>query len=259
MPGRGRLKVRAYIVVAENELRQLRHELVAIVILFFVPLIVIWAAAPALNVAYCPSQAPTCDGHQAAVGGLTVLFVFLAVSTVGFSYYHEFEWGTWPRLRVAGLKLHQLIVGKSLPLFAFVLAQQLALLIVGGLEYRALDLRAILSVLPVAVALGVLVVALGTLIVTITRSIRQVNAVATLGAMVLGGLGGALSPQRLLPGWARDIGRITPSYWAVRGYADGLAYHDAAGVWGSAAVVLGISAVVAVMSWACRSGVAGRV
>ena len=46
----------------------------------------------------------------------------------------------------------------------------------------------------------------------------QLNALANLGAIVLAGIGGALAPSTALPGWAKAIAPITPSYWAMRGF-----------------------------------------
>jgi len=41
---------------------------------------------------------------------------------------------------------------------------------------------------------------------------------ANLGAMVCGGLGGALVPLSSLPTWARGAAVITPTYWAMQGF-----------------------------------------
>jgi ABC-2 type transport system permease protein len=46
----------------------------------------------------------------------------------------------------------------------------------------------------------------------------QLNALGNLGALLLAGLGGALTPIPSLPAWARAIAPGTPSYWAMRGF-----------------------------------------
>lgn len=50
------------------------------------------------------------------------------------------------------------------------------------------------------------------------RTINQVNAFQNVGAMALGGLGGALVPLEQLPGWAQAIAPATPQYWAMTGF-----------------------------------------
>jgi ABC-2 type transport system permease protein len=46
----------------------------------------------------------------------------------------------------------------------------------------------------------------------------QLNAATNLGAMLLGGIGGAVTPVYLLPLWAQRIAPATPTYWAMRGF-----------------------------------------
>jgi ABC-2 type transport system permease protein len=46
------------------------------------------------------------------------------------------------------------------------------------------------------------------------------NAFAYLGALVMAGLGGALTPFDTLPGWAQSIAPAVPTYWAVQAYEE---------------------------------------
>ncbi|HQF95917.1 MAG TPA: ABC transporter permease, partial [Microthrixaceae bacterium] len=70
----------------------------------------------------------------------------------------------------------------------------------------------------VAVALAVMEVSLGFMLLAICRSVLQLNAVTNLGAMMLGGIGGAVTPLFLLPTWAQTIAPLTPAYWAMSGF-----------------------------------------
>ena len=56
------------------------------------------------------------------------------------------------------------------------------------------------------------------MLVSLCRSVMQLNALATIGAFTLAGLGGALTPIASLPGWARAVAPAMPSYWAMRGF-----------------------------------------
>jgi ABC-2 type transport system permease protein len=53
--------------------------------------------------------------------------------------------------------------------------------------------------------------------VSLARSVMQVNALGSVTAMLFAGLGGALTPREVLPGWARTLGPISPGYWAMEG------------------------------------------
>jgi ABC-2 type transport system permease protein len=52
----------------------------------------------------------------------------------------------------------------------------------------------------------------------VCRNQAEFNAFAYLGALVMAGLGGALTPFETLPGWAQTIAPLTPTYWSVRGF-----------------------------------------
>ena len=63
----------------------------------------------------------------------------------------------------------------------------------------------------VAAALVLMEVALGFMLLSLCRSVLQLNAATNIGAMVLGGIGGAVTPIDTLPGWAQAIAPFTPA------------------------------------------------
>ena len=75
-----------------------------------------------------------------------------------------------------------------------------------------------IAVLMMLFAYAACVIALILLATATFRTVNQLNALQNVGAMVFGGLGGALVPFESLPGWARVIGPVTPAYWAMRGH-----------------------------------------
>jgi hypothetical protein len=69
-----------------------------------------------------------------------------------------------------------------------------------------------------AAALGLMQISLGFMLLSLCRSVIQLNAITNAGAMLLGGLGGALTPVELLPGWAQAVAPAAPTYWAMQGF-----------------------------------------
>ena len=47
---------------------------------------------------------------------------------------------------------------------------------------------------------------------------NQLQALINIGALVMGGIGGALIPVEQLPGWAQAVAPVTPQYWAMEGH-----------------------------------------
>ena len=100
-----------------------------------------------------------------------------------------------------------------------VLALQLTVMPGGGAALFGLNLTgSLVAFVLVADALAVMEVSLGFMLLAICRSVLQLNAVTNLGAMMLGGIGGAVTPLFLLPTWAQTIAPLTPAYWAMSGF-----------------------------------------
>ena len=64
----------------------------------------------------------------------------------------------------------------------------------------------------------VFLVSLSMACVALFRTLNQLSAAVNVGAMVLGGLGGALAPVAVLPSWARAVAPLSPAYWALEGF-----------------------------------------
>jgi ABC-2 type transport system permease protein len=80
----------------------------------------------------------------------------------------------------------------------------------------------------VALMLALVEVALGFMLLAVCRSVLQLNAATNIGAMFLGGLGGAVTPVETLPQWAQTLAPFTPTYWAMTGFTDVIV--DGAGI-----------------------------
>ncbi|MEO6987027.1 MAG: ABC transporter permease [Aquihabitans sp.] len=205
--------------VAEHDLRILRSDPAFLIIFTVMPLLFMAFNRQAMGVALTVTDGDgTFNGSEFIVPGATVLFSGFLVGNIGFGVFREHGWGTWERLRSSSLSSTELILGKSLvPLLS--VAIQLAVLLGGGALLLDMHLRgSLIAYLLVAVALGIMQVALGFMLLSVCRSVIQLNAITNAGAMLLGGLGGAVAPVELLPGWAQAVAPAMPTYWAMRGF-----------------------------------------
>ena len=156
-------------------------------------------------------------GTVTAIPGLTALFGFLGISAIGLAFFRDHGWLTWNRLRVSGVPIRSVVIGKSLPLLVIFVAQQVLLLLVGwsllGMPWRGSLVAGALLVLTVAVT----EVSLGLLITAYATSIQQVIAFTNLGGLLLAGFGGALGPLTVMPDWIQRVSPVSPVYWALKG------------------------------------------
>ncbi len=156
-------------------------------------------------------------GAEQAVPGLTVTFSFFLVGFVGLVFFREHGWGTWDRLRASAGR-REILIGKLVPV-AVVAALQIAVLFLVGWAGFGMRVKGSLLALGLlCAALPACPLALGLAVVAFARTLQQVNVMANLGTVVLAGLGGALVPVSLLPGWAGRLAPAFPTYWAMRGF-----------------------------------------
>jgi len=209
--------------VAKHDLRILRSDPAFLLIMTGMPLIVMAFIKPAFGNAATPFGAPgaaIANGADHAVPGVTVMFAFFLVGNVGFGVFREHGWNTWERLRASRATPAEVMAGKVVvPLLT--LALQLSVLIgLGGLLFDLRIRGSLVAMAAVAAALSLCLVCMGLFLLAVTRTVMQLNAISNLGTMLFAGLGGALAPISVLPGWARAIAPSTPSYWAMRGFRD---------------------------------------
>lgn len=205
--------------LALHDLRILRQDPAFLIIFTVVPLAFMAfnkdSFAAALSVEFAGKGF---NGSEQIVPGATVLFSGFLVGNLGFSIFREHGWGTWERLRASQLSTPELLLAKSVsPILS--LAFQLVVLLIGGALLFDLHVRgSLLAFGLVAAALAIMEVTLGFMLLSLCRSVIQLNALTNAGAMLLGGLGGALTPVEFLPEWARFLAPATPAYWAMRGF-----------------------------------------
>lgn len=205
--------------IGRNDLRLLATDISFIVVMTIAPLFFMAFSRESFGLAlqlHHPEQ--DISGAAFVVPGATVLFSGFMVGNIGFWTFREHGWGTWERLRSADVSTGELLLGKTVvPILT--LAAQLVVLLGGGVLLFGLELEGTWSAfLLVAAGLAVMEVCLGFMLLALCRSVMQLNAITNAGTLVLGGLGGAMAPIELMPGWAQAIAPLTPAYWAMRGF-----------------------------------------
>ncbi len=211
--------MRATSAVARQEVALLRSEAVPVALYFVMPLVVMAFVKGAfdifLEVKYPGSDA---SGADLAAPGQATMFGFMSLATFGYFFLGEYGWGTWNRVRVMGVRPSQIILGKA----AVAYVQQLALftfvMVCGALLFGLSVQGSLVAVLVLELALASCIVAYGICACALSSTQAQFNAFAYLGALVMAGIGGALTPFETLPSWAQWLAPATPTYWAVRGF-----------------------------------------
>lgn len=192
-------------------------------------------------------------GTSQVVTGMLVLFSLLALSVVGGAIMAERAWRTWDRLRATPARAGELLLGKAIPAFAMLAAQQ-AVVISFGVVVFGLHVR---SVALVAAAVGCWALALlgiGASFGAMLRSQSELQMAYDIGGLVLSALGGAMVPLSTLPGWAQAIAPASPGYWAMSALRSAV-LGQAAGTLRAAGVLLAIAAVMVTLAvWRISRG-----
>lgn len=158
------------------------------------------------------------SGAEHVVPGMAVLFSLFGVIYLGMAFFQEHGWGTWDRLRTSPAGSMEILVGKMLPSALVILVQSVVLFTAGWLLFGLEVAGSVAALATMILVTTVFLIALSMLCVAVFKTINQLSAAANVGAMILGGLGGALAPVSVLPGWAQTIAPVSPAYWALSGF-----------------------------------------
>lgn len=235
--------------VARHDLRILRRDPAFLIIFTVMPLLFMAFNDRVFGAALTVELGTETNGAAFVVPGATVLFSGFLVGNLGFGIFREHGWGTWERLRCSPLSPAELMAGKAVvPILTTAL--QIAVLLGGGSLLFGLELEgSMVAFVLVAAALVLMEVTLGFMLLSLCRSVIQLNALSNAGAMLIGGLGGAVVPVEFLPGWAQAVAPLTPAYWAMEGFlAVTLEPGGLADVAGPCAVLLAFSAAFSLVA-----------
>lgn len=195
-----------------------RRDVAPVVVMIVMPLVLMAFLQPALRLSLQAEGYTNVTGAEQAVPGMAVMFVLYMVGVVGFRIFEEHGWGTWDRLRASPAGTAAIVAGKVAPSFLVLVVQLGSLFLAGAIFYRLPVAGSLIALVLVAAAFAAVVLALGVLLAALARTAQQLNALANVGATALAGIGGAIVPIGVLPGWAQTIAPSMPSYWAMRGF-----------------------------------------
>jgi ABC-2 type transport system permease protein len=205
-------------VIVAHEVRIMRRDPLPILVLVVFPLILMAFLKPAFRLALVQAGHPGANGAEQVVPGQATLNGFFIVAITTFAFFAEWNWSTWDRLRASPATSLEVVLGKGLPRVVMSVAQFVAVFAIG---IPALDLHIhgpVAALAPLVLAYAVCLVALGVAVTALCRTVQQANTFSTVGMVVFGAIGGALVPFNVLPGWARTVAPVTPTYWAMRGF-----------------------------------------
>lgn len=210
--------VRNILTITKHDLRILRRDLATPIFLTLMPLLLITFMKPLFRLALQDAGYRQANGSEYAVPGMAVVFTSFFVAYVGLAFFREHGWNTWERLRASPVAPVEIIVGKTLPVLGLSVLQ-LAVLFGVGIGLLGLEVTgSLVALVLVGIATSCSLLSFGVMATALSRTSQQLNAMGMAAAMVFGSLGGAFIPFALMPGWAKPLGPITPTYWAMRGF-----------------------------------------
>lgn len=189
-------------------------------------------------------------GTTQVATGMLVIFSALALSIVGNSMLAERSWHTWDRLRSTRAGILELLLGKTLPVYAVLLLQQTILLLY-GIEVLGAHPHSGGAYWLLAVAIAVwsaTLLAVGTAIAATVRSHGELSAACDIGALTLTTLGGAFVPATMFPPWLQSAAFASPGYWALT-MLQAAMHGDAPGTLVPAIVLLAVGAAAGVFAY----------
>jgi ABC-2 type transport system permease protein len=241
--------LRRFGVIVAHESRIARRDPFSILVLLVFPIITTAFLKPAFRPALVEHGFAHANGAEQVVPGQAVMSAFFVVSLVTFSFFSEHGWATWDRIRASRATSLEIVAGKSVPRIVVAGLQLVVLLVAGVVVFDLHIAGSPLALAPLIVAFSFSLVLLGVCVTAVCRTAQQAGAFAYLGMVLFGAIGGAFVPIDVLPGWARAIAPVTPTYWAMRGMRSVIL--DGRGLGGTmlpSAVLLGMTALFALVA-----------
>ena len=204
--------------IVAHELRLAVRDPISIMVLVGFPIVTMAFLQRAFRPVLVQRGYEGATGAEHVVPGQATMGAFFIVAMVTFAFFAEHGWGTWDRLRASAAGPLEIVLGKSIPRVALVLAQFALIFGVGFLAMHLHVRGSAIALVPLAVVYSVCLVLLGVAVTAVCRTAQQANAIAFAGMVMFGAIGGAFVPLEVLPGWARAIGPATPTYWTMRGF-----------------------------------------
>lgn len=217
MVGALRDELRMFSAVVGHEWRLQRRDLIPVLMLTAMPVVLVTVLLPTYRTVLRETGGPAGNGATYAVPGFAIMFATFLLTAAGMTFFRDQSWHTWPRLRTLPIPVPILVAGKLVIPFLLLLAQLGVVFTVGVALFGLTVAGSPLALAVVLAEFALCVVAMSLLGVALSRTVVQLNAVANVLTLLFTGLGGALVPVALLPGWLQPLAPAMPSYWAMRG------------------------------------------
>lgn len=185
-------------------------------------------------------QLTTASYYAPAMG---IMFVLFMVGFTARSYFTEERTGTLERIGAAPLGRGVVLLGKSLAAFVYSTLSLGVLAVVSSVAFDA-HWGPPIPAAALILAISTVLVALTALVVSVARSERQADGLATIVTFALLLLGGNFVLVSQAPETLRRLVLLTPNGWALRGFTDLAAGAGAAGAVVPVLVILDMAAVL---------------
>jgi ABC-2 type transport system permease protein len=236
------------LVISRHQTKLLLSNPGALVIFVIIPLLTMVIMKTTQKSALLAGGYRHVNGAEQAVPGFTAMFAFFWLVFVGRTFFAEHAWGTWDRLQTMA-STTEVILGKLLPSFVVITVQMVLLFVIGDLALGMSSKGSIATLVILAPTLAICVLALTFALVSVCRTMNQLDASSNLLMLVFASLGGALALTTALPQWAQTIAPAIPTHWVMQATTDVILKGEGLGsVLGPAAVLLAFAAGFAVLA-----------
>ena len=179
---------------------------------------------------------------------MAIFFLLFMIAFTSLSYFVDRDQGMIERIRAAPVRPGAIVLGKALSVLVYGVVSLGVIAVVTSAAFGA-DWGDPLGAAVLCLALVVSVVALTTLVITLARTQRQAEGIASIVVFGLALLGGNFVFLSAAPPIMRTLALATPNGWALRGLTDLATVGGGLGTVAlPVAAILGFSAVVGLVS-----------
>ncbi|MCK4547609.1 MAG: ABC transporter permease [Candidatus Eisenbacteria sp.] len=149
---------------------------------------------------------------------VVVMFLLFSVMYSAGSILQEQEGGTLRRLLISPMTDWQFLLAKvgSTTIFGFF--QIMIMYLYGWIVFNVDLFRDFPAVVLMTAVTAVSATALGLLLASLCRSMKQVESISMLVVLSMSAIGGSMIPRFLMPKWMQDVGLLSFNAWAIDGF-----------------------------------------
>jgi len=186
------------------------------------------------------TQIPT--GFEQSSPGQLVTWVLTTLLGGSEAFVYERNKGTLRRLLITPNRKGIIFTGKIVGRLLMGIVQMILLIGFGALVLNVNWGKDYLALIIMLFCFGLAGTALGIMLASFARTVRQASGLTILFSMVLAALGGAWWPLEITPKAYQTAVQILPSTWAMRGFNDVIIRgQNAQGIFLEAGVLLGFA------------------